>query len=204
MREGQYRRQCFSTQIVDVGCGQLLDVVPGRSGAAPRQWLLDRGEQWLNNVAYATLDLSGPYRSVFNTTVPQATQVADPFHVIKVANLKLDECRRRVQNELFGHRGRKHDPLYRSRLLLTNADERLSDHGRERLMGLLNAGDPQGEVFATWRAKELVRGLYDHDDAEMALEFVQRLGNDLQDPELPGEAQSLGRTLLPWKHQIGA
>ncbi len=39
-------------------------------------------------------------------------------------------------------------------------------------MGLLNAGNPQGEVLATWRAKEL------------ALEFVQRLDNDLQDPGL--------------------
>ncbi|MGH3733494.1 MAG: ISL3 family transposase, partial [Acidimicrobiales bacterium] len=129
---------------------------------------------------YATLDLSGPYRSVFNRTVPHATQIADPFHVVKLANLKLDECRRRVQNELFGHRGRKHDPLYRARLLLTKADERLSENGRERLMGLLNAGDPKVEVLATWRALELVRGLYDHSDAALALEFVRRLGNDLQ------------------------
>lgn len=169
VREGEYRRQCYSTQIVDVGCGQLLDVVPGRSGAAPTTWLRSQGEDWLAHVRYATLDLSGPYRSVFNQTVPDATQVADPFHVVKLANLKLDECRRRVQNELEGHRGRKHDPLYRARLLLTKADERLSENGREKLMGLLNAGDPKGEVFATWRAKELVRGLYDHDDGAMAL-----------------------------------
>jgi|GEM_PF-4150696 len=26
---------------------------------------------------------------------------------------ELDECRRRVQNETVGHRGRKDDPLYR-------------------------------------------------------------------------------------------
>ncbi|MCU1363952.1 MAG: Transposase [Acidimicrobiaceae bacterium] len=204
VREGEYRRQHFSTSIVDVERGQLLDVVPGRSGAGPTQWLLARGEPWLAQVRYATLDLSGPYRSVFTKTVPQATQVADPFHVVKLANLKLDECRRRVQNELVGHRGRKDDPLYRARRLLTKADERLNDHGREKLMGLLNAGDPKGEVFATWRAKELVRGLYDHDDAALALQFVQRLGNDLQDPEVPEEAQSLGRTLLRWKHQIAA
>ncbi len=153
---------------------------------------------------YATLDLSGPSRSVFNKTVPLATQFVDPFHVVKLASLKLDECRRRVQNELLGHRGRKHDPLYRSRLLLTKADERLSDNGREKLMGLLNAGDPKGEVLATRRARELVRGLYDHHDATLALEFVQRLGNDLQDTELPEEARSLRRTLLRWQHQIAA
>jgi len=204
VHDGPYRRLVFSTSIVDVGSGQLLDVVPGRSGAAPTQWLLNRGEEWLSRVRYATLDLSGPYRSVFNKAVPGATQVADPFHVIKLANLKLDECRRRVQNELVGHRGRKDDPLYRARRLLTMADERLDDHGREKLMGLLNAGDPKGHVVATWHAKELVRGLYDHCDPELALAFVQRLGNDLQDPDLPEEARSLGRTLLRWKHQIAA
>jgi transposase len=204
VHDGPYRRLVFSTSIVDVGTGQLLDVVPGRSGVAPTQWLLTQGEEWLSHVRYATLDLSGPYRSVFTNTVPQAVQVADPFHLIKLANLKLDECRRRVQNEREGHRGRKLDPLYRARRLLTMADERLDDHGREKLMGLLNAGDPRGQVFATWRAKELVRELYDHHDADLALEFVQRLGNDLQDPELPEEARSLGRTLLRWKHQIAA
>jgi len=204
VHDGPYRRLVFSTSIVDVEKGQLLDVVPGRSGKAPTAWIEAQGDAWRANVRYATLDLSGPYRSVFTKTLPQATQVADPFHVIKLANLKLDECRRRVQNEREGHRGRKHDPLYRARRLLTMADERLDDHGREKLMGLLHAGDPKGHVFATWQAKELVRGLYDHHDSELALEFVRRLGNDLQDPDLPEEARSLGRTLLRWKHQIAA
>ncbi|HEY5121760.1 MAG TPA: ISL3 family transposase [Acidimicrobiales bacterium] len=204
VHDGPYRRLVFSTSIVDVEKGQLLDVVPGRSGKAPTAWIQSQSDAWRANVTYATLDLSGPYRSVFTKTLPNATQVADPFHLIKLANLKLDECRRRVQNEREGHRGRKHDPLYRARRLLTMADERLDDHGRGKLMGLLNAGDPKGEVFATWQAKELVRGLYDHHDPDLALEFVRRLGNDLQDPDLPEEAHSLGRTLLRWKHQIAA
>jgi transposase len=67
--------------------------------------------------------------------LPDAVQVADPFHVIKLANTKLDECRRRVQNETLGHRGHKADPLYRCRRLLTKAEERLSEGGKEKLMG---------------------------------------------------------------------
>ena len=77
---------------------------------------------------------------------PEATLVADPFHVLRLANTKLDECRRRVQNETLGHRGRKSDPLYRCRRLLTKAKERLDDKGREKLTGLLRAGDPNGDV----------------------------------------------------------
>ena len=62
VREGPYRRQHFSTQIVDVERGQLLDVVPGRRGEHPKAWLESQGDEWLSHVRYATLDLSGPYR----------------------------------------------------------------------------------------------------------------------------------------------
>ena len=117
---------------MDVRAAQPLDVVPGRSGQEPTAWLERQGPEWHSHVRYATLDLSGPYRAVFTNVLPDATQIADPFHMVKLANAKFDECRRRVQNELLGHRGRKHDPLYRARRLLTNAEERLSDDGREK------------------------------------------------------------------------
>jgi transposase len=152
VREGPRRRQRWSTSIVDVQAGRLLDVVPGRDSVEPCRWLAARSAQWRANIAWATLDLSGPYRAVFDTMLPDATQIADPFHVVKLANQKLDECRRRVQNETLGHRGRKDDPLYRARRLLTRADERLDIGGRSRLLGLLDAGDPRGEVRSAWHA----------------------------------------------------
>jgi len=121
-----------------------------------------------------------------------------------LANSKLDECRRRVQNDTLGHRGRKSDPLYRCRRLLTKAEERLTDQGREKLVGLLRAGDPHGDVAAVWQAKEAVRELYSHGDPDLALQWVTQLGSDLQDKDYPIEARSLGRTLVRWKHQIAA
>ena len=80
-RTGRWRRQVWSTQIVDVQAGQLLDVVPGRSATGPCQWLAARPMAWLDQIRWGTLDLSGPYRKVFNTMLPDAIQVADPFHV---------------------------------------------------------------------------------------------------------------------------
>jgi transposase len=60
--------------------------------------------------------------------LPHAIQIADPlFHVVKLANFVLDEVRRRVQNETMGHRGRKTDPLYLSRRLMTIGHERLDE-----------------------------------------------------------------------------
>ena len=45
-------------------------------------------------------DLSGAYKAVLDACLPDATQVADPFHVIKLANERVDETRRRIQNEI--------------------------------------------------------------------------------------------------------
>jgi len=203
-RLGPWRTQAWSTQFVDVRRGQLLDVIPGRNAAGPCAWLAGQGAEWCDQIEFGTLDLSGPYRKVFDTMLPTAIQVADPFHLVKLANSKLDECRRRVQTDTLGHRGHKHDPLYRSRRLLTKADERLDDHGRSKLMGLLEAGDPHGEVRMAWHAKEVVRSIYHHHDPGLAVEFVDRLGRDLQDESCPPEVRQLGRTILRWRAQIAA
>jgi transposase len=203
-RLGRYRTQAWATSIVDVHAGRLLDIVPGRDAAGPARWLEARGGDWRAHVELATLDLSGPYRSVFDTMLPDATQVADPFHVVRLANTALDECRRRVQNETMGHRGRKDDPLYRARRLLVRADERLDDKGRQRLLGLLDAGDPRGEVRTTWHAKEVVRQIYDHTDAAVAGAWVDDIGRDFTDQSCPPEVRRLGRTIGRWRDQIVA
>ncbi|MFN6118112.1 MAG: transposase [Actinomycetes bacterium] len=112
---GRFRTQLWSTQIVDVRRGQLLDVVPGRDSVNPCRWLAARDQAWRDRIEWATLDLSASYRTVFDTMLPAAVQVADPFHVVRLGNQALDECRRRVQNDTLGHRGRRDDPLWRAR-----------------------------------------------------------------------------------------
>ncbi len=201
-REGRWRTQRWSTQIVDARSGQLLEVVEGRDAAGPARWLAEQSEAWLRGIRWAVMDLSGPYRATFDTMVPDAEQVADPFHVVKHANSKLDECRRRVQNEVLGHRGRKLDPLYRCRRLLLRAEERLDHRGTEKLTGLLRAGDPRGEVAYSWHAKEAVRFFYDIPNPALAGRYLDELATDLQHHEFPPEVRSLGRTLVRWRDQI--
>ncbi|MGQ0850061.1 MAG: transposase [Actinomycetota bacterium] len=120
-RRGEWRHQSWATSIVDVASPQLLDVVEGREARAPAAWLAGKGKEWCSDIRFGVLDLSGAYRACFDIMLPDAIQVADPFHVVRVANESVDDCRRRVQNEILGHRGRKHDPLYRVRRLLTRA-----------------------------------------------------------------------------------
>ena len=134
----------FSTQIVDVVRRPAPRRRAWRSGKEPIAWLGSKSKSWRDGIAYATLDLSGPYRAVFHQMLPEAVQVADPFHVVRLANSKLDECRRRVQNATIGHRGHKPDPLYRCRRLLTKADERLEEHGRDQAARPLACGRSRG------------------------------------------------------------
>ncbi len=199
---GERHRLHFATSIVDTRSGQLLDVVPGRGGEEPTRWIEGRGERWRAGVRWATLDLSSSFKAVFTSTLPTATLVADPFHVVRHANSKLDECRRRVQNETLGHRGRKRDPLFRSRRLLTLAEERLTEDGKVKLLGLLKAGDPRGEVAAAWHAKEAVRELYAHADERTAAAWIDKLVEDMVDVTWPMEVRSLGRTLRNWRDEI--
>ncbi len=49
-----------------------------------------------------------------------------------------------------------------------------------------------------------MRSIYDHTDPSVALEFVTRLGADFQDQAYPIEVNTLGRTLIRWRHQIAA
>ena len=50
----------------------------------------------------------------------------------------------------------------------------------------------------------MVRSIYTIDDPELGAEFVERLGQDLQDESCPPEVQRLGRTITTWRHQIAA
>ena len=153
-RQGRWRTRQWCTSVVDVRGRQLLDIVPGRTADSAAGWFLAQSPEWRAGIRWAVLDLSGPYRAAYNKVLPDARQVADPFHVIRLGNQRLDEVRRRVQNETLGHRGRRGDPLYRIRRLLVAAHERISDRGETRLLGLLDAGDPHGEVRLAWHAKE--------------------------------------------------
>lgn len=203
-RLGPWRTQAWSTSIVDVQRGQLLDVIEGRSAAGLCAWLAERPQEWFDAICWGVMDPSGPWRVAFDSMLRSAVQVADPFHLVKLAHQRLDEVRRRVQNETLGHRGHTNDPLFRSRRLLTRADERLDDNGRQKLVDLLEAGDPRGEVRMAWHPKEAVRSSYDIDDPDLAATFVDRLGDDPQDESCPTEINRLGRTIIRWRTQISA
>ena len=81
--------------------------------------------------------------------LPDGVAVMDSFHVVRLAGEAVDRCRRRVQQEIHGHRGLAGGPLYRARRTLHAGEDLLTDRQRERLTTLL-ATDDHLEVEATW------------------------------------------------------
>lgn len=106
---------------------RLLDLVPGRSGQAYKLWLTERGEVFRTGVQIATLDPFRGYKNAIDDQLDDARAALDAFHVVKLATQVVDEVRRRVQQDIHGHRGRKDDPLYRIRNILRAGEEHLTD-----------------------------------------------------------------------------
>jgi transposase len=127
--------------------------------------------------------------------------VVDHFHAVKLAIMVVDQVRRRVQQAIQGHRGRKHDPLYRIRKLLLTAAEQLTQRGWVRLRAGLAAGDPTGEVAAAWQGKELLHAVYaavGMPAARAALDRFYRWADGVQVAEL----SRLARTVRVWEAEI--
>ena len=60
MRRGRFRVKTWGTSIVDVGRGQLLDIVRGRTAKAPTRWLLRRPREWREAIRWAVPGPLGP------------------------------------------------------------------------------------------------------------------------------------------------
>lgn len=117
---------------------------------------------------------------------------------------------RRVQQATLGHRGRKHDPLYRIRRLLLKACDDLDTRGWWRLAEGLRVGDPDHELLTTWQLKEALRDVYrarDVDAAREALEaFYQWAAHSGVDEcrRLSGTIRRWEREMLAWHRTGGA
>ncbi|MGP5265313.1 ISL3 family transposase, partial [Glutamicibacter arilaitensis] len=120
------------------GTARLLDMIPGRSKAVFKTWLAERGEAWKNNVEVVAMDGFTGFKSAAAEELPQAVEVLDPFHVVKLGSEALDQARQRVQREQYGRRGRKDDPLYKCRRTLTTGLSLATEKQKQRVEDLFN------------------------------------------------------------------
>ncbi len=193
----------YVTVIIDLtpirdstGPARLLDMVEGRSKQAFKTWLAERPQAWRDEIEVVAMDGFTGFKTAASEEVPDAVAVMDPFHVVRLGGDALDRCRRRVQQNLHGHRGRKDDPLYSARRTLHTGSDLLTGKQIARLETLF-AVDEHVEVEVTWWIYQQMIAAYRHPDRTKGRELMQKLINSLCTgvPAALSEVVTLGRTL---------
>lgn len=178
---------------------RLLDLVPGRSGKAYADWLTERGEGFRRGVKVAALDPFQGYKSAIDDQLEDAVAVLDAFHVVKLGTAAVDECRRRIQQETLGHRGRKGDPLYGIQNLLRAGAEKLTNKQWARLENAIAANpDEHLPVYLAWSCAQQLRAAYHHPNTVEGRKIAERVLETFPTCPVP-EIARLGRTLKRWR-----
>ena len=180
---------------------RLLDLVPGRSGETYKTWLAERGEAFRARVEIATLDPFHGYKNAIDDQLADARSVLDAFHVVKLATTVVDDVRRRVQQDIHGHRGRKNDPLYRVRNILRAGQERLTDRQRARLETAFAADERHVEVEVAWLCAQQVRSAYHQDSHAAGRAIAEHVVATFASCPIP-EVARLGKTLKTWQAEF--
>ncbi|MEZ5088026.1 MAG: transposase [Tessaracoccus sp.] len=159
----------YVTVIIDLtpirdgtGVSRLLDMVEGCSKHTFKTWLAARPKTWRDGVEVVAMDGFTGFKTATAEELPDAVAVLDPFHVVRLAGEALDKCRRRVQQQVHGHRGRKGDPLYGARRTLSTGTDLLTPKQQARLTKLF-ADENHAEVEVTWAVYSMIAA-YRHDD----------------------------------------
>ena len=193
----------YVTVIIDLtairdgtGHARLLDMVEGRPKQAFKQWLTDRPQAWRDAVEVVAMDGFTGFKTATHEELPDAVPVMDPFHVVRLAGQALDECRRRVQQAIHGHRGHKGDPLYAARRTLHTGADLLTDKQTDRLAALF-ASDAHVEVEATWGIYQRMIAAYREPDRTQGRQLMEQLIASVTSgvPTALTEITRLGRTL---------
>jgi transposase len=156
----------YVTLVVDLDSGRVLWVGKGRGKEALEGFWrrLRRSGAQIEAVA---CDMSGAYWSAINEHLPGAAIVFDHFHIIKLANEKIDEIRRGLQRtlELDGQKFIKG-----TRYLLLYGKENLPPEKRPKLEEALAYNEPLSKAYYL---KEELRQLWSQPGKDAALKHLQ-------------------------------
>jgi transposase len=148
---GREARSEWFTHLVDLGAGGTLGLAQERTGAAGKSLVKDHK----CTLRYLAMDLSAPYRS----TVPDGvTVIADPFHLVQLANRKIDAAFRRLSYRTE----HSHEDLGLPRPLHYMLRHNIEDIGPGHLQVIIDTLDSDGDgqqIAAVWIAKEQLRRL---------------------------------------------
>ena len=156
----------YVTLVVDLDSGRVLWVGKGR-GKEALEGFWERLRRSGTRIEAVACDMSGAYWSAINEHLPEAALVFDHFHIIKLANEKIDEIRRGLQRtlELDGQKFIKG-----TRYLMLYGKENLPPEKRPKLEQALAYNEPLSKAYYL---KEELRQLWSQPGKDAAQKHLQ-------------------------------
>ncbi len=186
-RRGKHGFRDFVSVIVDAKNHRLMEVVDGRTRAELETALAHIPGR--ENVRAVALDLCDPFKNFARGFFPNATLVADKFHVLRLLFPAINRHRKAITGD------RRSLPV--RRLLLRNGRD--LDPMLRRLLWTWLADYPA--LRALYAAKESLVGFYRVRSFTQAARILTLITDDFARSELP-EIQTLRATLLRWRREV--
>jgi transposase len=154
--EISYRRHHkYLTLVADHDTGHIVWGGDGRSGDTLGRFFDALGDDACQRIELVSLDMCTAYIAKLRERLPRTTLVFDPFHVVKLANLAVDEVRRAQVRALKGQAAAR--AVKKTRWVLLKAPENLRDDEVEKLAVLGRVNRP---LYRAYLLKEALRDLY--------------------------------------------
>ena len=195
-------RSEWLTHLVDLGGGGTLGLAEGRTAAAEQDLLAGHAA----TLRYLAMDLSATYRSGAPAGV---TLIADAFHLVKLANRKIDDAFRRLAYRTE----HPHEELGLPRPLhymLRYNIENLAPEHLATIIGVLDADADGQQIAAVWIAKEHLRDLlalratrtHVTPAPSAVRDKLARFYIWCADNDSVPEIKTLGKTIDKWQHPV--
>jgi transposase len=134
----------YMTVVMDLQSGAIVHAQQGKDAAALSGFLL-KLKRSRAPVQAVAMDMSEAYLKAVREVLGARVEVVhDPYHIVALANMAIDETRREMARDLDGE-GKQ--VLKGSRFLLLRGQEHLGEKARVQLDELLALNRPLSEVY---------------------------------------------------------
>jgi len=161
----------YVTIVTDIDRKLVIWVSPGNRKESLDQFFEILGPESCEKIKTVSKDMHLPYIQSCQQYIPQAMEVADPFHVVQRLNKAIDDCR---QNASLGSalQTGKRKIIFNLQWLLRRKNEHLGKQGRLSIAELARANE---SLYHCYLLKESFYELYAFrsDQIQEAREFIK-------------------------------
>lgn len=181
--------------FTDVKQRKPVELLPERKKTAVVEFLRLLDAQ---KVQIVTMDMWNPYREAVQQIMPHAVIVVDKFHIVRMANVALENVRKNFHKQLTDKRRRQ---LKNDRFIMLRRRTELTDQQRFILDTWIQNHEKLGRAYV---AKEMFCDIWEAEDREQAERFYTDWLKWIEANEIAHAYSEVVKAMTNWHEQIFA